>query len=187
MKTKTRAVRIPRASAPARSKEKSHIEGNIEAILRSEEAERRNHTRGEKVASLITRFCGTTIFLWAHVVFFGLWLLGNVVVPAKWRWDPPPYPELTVVVSLEAIFLSTFILIAENKQAALDERRAHLDLQINLLAEQENTKMLILMEAIAARLGVSVPKDGSGSDLSKDIKPDEILRQLDKRLEKAHS
>ena len=69
-------------------------------------------------------------------------------------FDPFPYTFLTLVVSLEAIFLSIFILISQNQETQLTERRKHLDLQINLLAEQENTKMLQLLIAISEKVGV---------------------------------
>ena len=98
-------------------------------------------------------------FVWVHVLWFSVWIIANTaVIPIK-PIDPYPFSFLTLVVSLEAIFLSTFILISENRQARIDERRNHLDLQINLLAEQEYTKTLQLLEQIANKLGVDANTD----------------------------
>jgi uncharacterized membrane protein len=108
-------------------------------------------------ADRITRFCGSMAFVWVHVLWFSVWIIANTVMPIK-PLDPYPFSFLTLVVSLEAIFLSTFILISENRQARIDERRNHLDLQINLLAEQENTKTLQLLEQIANKLEVWMRK-----------------------------
>src|SRR5207248_9379933 len=91
--------------------------------------------------------------------WFGAWTVANLLPRSPLRFDPYPFQLLTLVVSLEAIFLSTFILISQNRQARLGDRRNHLDLQINLLSEQENTKMLSLLEQIAGRVGVSVTQD----------------------------
>ena len=86
-------------------------------------------------------------------MWFGSWIIFNDFTSLA--FDPFPYTFLTLVVSLEAIFLSTFILISQNHDTQLSERRNHLDLQINLLAEQENTKMLELLQAIASKVGVT--------------------------------
>ena len=93
-------------------------------------------------------------------------------------------PILTLVVSPEAI-LSTFILISENRQARLDERRNHLDLQINLLAEQENTKTLQLLEQIAKKLGVDATTDPDVKVLEQATRPDRLLEQIDKGVKQA--
>src|SRR5258705_1551698 len=132
---------------------------NIETIMRLEDATKSRRTMPERVADAITRFCGSMTFAWLHVIWFGIWIAANVWLPPPQRFDPFPFGFLTLVVSLEAIFLSTFILISQNRQKALDERRAQLDLQVNLLSEQENTKMLELLERIGKKLGVDVSGD----------------------------
>jgi uncharacterized membrane protein len=100
-------------------------------------------------------------------------------------FDPYPFNFLTLVVSLEAIFLSTFILISGNRQARLDERRSHLDLQINLLSEQENTKMLKLLQQIADKVGIECDGDPDISVLEQATRPEELAAQIEATVEEA--
>lgn len=98
------------------------------------------------------------IFVYVHIVWFGGWIIINTIFTTL-QFDPFPYTFLTLVVSLEAIFLSTFILISQNQETRLTEHRNHLDLQINMLAEKENTKMLQLLQRVAVKVGI--PDDDS--------------------------
>lgn len=151
---------------------------NVKSIAELERAEKRNLTTADRIANGITRFCGSMSFVWFHVAWFTLWIIGNTVLPIP-KLDPFPFSFLTLVVSLEAIFLSTFIMIAENRQEHLDERRSHLDLQINLLAEQENTKMLKLLERIAKKVGVETDDDPDIAVLEQATRPEELAHQID--------
>ncbi len=173
----------------SKSKTKSNPEAiseltsrNIQSIVQSEASEQQKRKVTDIIAERITRFCGTAAFLWFHVLWFGGWISCNLALPEHSRWDPSPFPFLTLVVSLEAIFLSTFILIAENRQSFLAERRSHLDLQINLLAEQENTKILELLEQIAARLGVKIAHDHERKAMQENTEPEKVLRQIDESI-----
>ena len=156
---------------------------NIQAIVQCEDDSATKEPLSQIVAQTITRFFGSMPFVWVHVVWFGGWILANLTLPPAWRLDPVPFPFLTLVVSLEAIFLSTFILITENRQSALAERRAHLDLQINMLAEQENTKMLELLERIAAKVGVPPVPDAEMKAMQETTEPKKVLAQIDKAIE----
>ena len=158
---------------------------NIETILRLEEATKAKRSAPERAADGITRFCGSMRFVWVHVIWFTVWIGANLLLPKSNRFDPFPFGFLTLIVSLEAIFLSTFILISENRQAALNERRAQLDLQVNLLSEQENTKMLELLERIGKKLGVDVTSDPEVQVLEKATQPDKLLQQIDKTMAKS--
>src|SRR5436190_16695636 len=91
--------------------------------------------------------------------------------------DPYPFTFLTFIVSLEAIFLSTFILISQNHETRLTERRNHLDLQINMLAEQENTKILELLQLIADRMGIRVD-DPETEALAEPVEPERLVEQI---------
>ena len=102
--------------------------------------------------------CMADMFVWVHMIWFGAWVILNVL-PGIPHFDLFPFTFLTLVVSLEAIFLSTFILISQNHETRLSERRNQLDLQINLLTEQENTKMLKLVEPIAEKVGAVTNDD----------------------------
>jgi uncharacterized membrane protein len=117
-------------------------------------------------------------FVWVHVICFGGWILINSV-PGISHLDPFPFTFLTLVVSLEAIFLSTFILISQNHDTKISERRNHLDLQINLLSEQENTRMLAMLSAIAAKVGAEVPDDPHSQALREETTPEKLVAQIE--------
>ena len=137
-------------------------------------------TRSDLVAEAIANFCGSMVFVWVHVVWFGVWIAINLM-PGIRHIDPFPFTFLTLVVSLEAIFLSTFILISQNHDTRISERRNHLDLQINLLSEQENTQMILMVRAIAEKLGVEVSNDFHLEALSEKIEPEKVAKQIDRR------
>jgi len=154
---------------------------NVRTILELEKAVDAERSVADHLADFITRFCGSINFVWVHVVWFALWIGGNVYLGSK-SIDHFPFNLLTLLVSLEAIFLSTFILISENRQSRMDERRSRLDLQINLLAEQENTKMLRLLKEIAEKLGVDPDKDPHIAVLEQSTRPETLLAQIDETL-----
>lgn len=145
---------------PPSDQTSSAIARNIEAIVKLEESFIKNRTPAERIADWIADFSGSLKFIAIHIVFYGLWILTNTAKP-HWlpRFDPFPFLLLSVVVSLEAIFLSTFVLIKQNRMSKRSEQRAHLDLQINLLAEREMTLMLQILQRISTRLGVNAPKE----------------------------
>ena len=120
---------------------------NIETIVRLEKATRAHRTLADRLVDAISAFCGSLVFVWVHLGWFGLWMGANLLWGGA--FDPYPFPLLMLIVSLEAIFLSTFILISQNRDAHLSEQRSQLDLQINLLAEQETTTMLTMLKQIA--------------------------------------
>ena len=155
---------------------------NIEAVRQLEEAAKEERTASDRVAEVIAKFCGSMTFVWVHVAWFGLWVLINVM-PGLPHIDPFPFTFLTLVVSLEAIFLSTFILISQNHDTKISERRNHLDLQINLLSEQENTQMLTMLRAIAEKVGVDLSRDDQVRAMSEETKPQRLVRQIKEREE----
>ena len=155
---------------------------NVETILRLEEEAKGERTRSDLVAEAIANFCGSMVFVWVHVVWFGVWVVINLF-PGIRHIDPFPFTFLTLVVSLEAIFLSTFILISQNHDTRISERRNHLDLQVNLLSEQENTQMILMLRAIAEKLGVEVTNDFHLEALSEKTKPEKLARQIERRDE----
>ena len=156
MTKKTANTKPASNSEPTRSGDSldAEMRSNIVKVVNIEEQERARRTTGEKIAEVIASFCGSMTFVYVHVIWFDGWIILNPVLP-YFHFDPFPYTFLTLVVSLEAIFLSTFILISQNHETKLTERRNHLDLQINMLAEQENTKMLEILQLVAAKVGVS--------------------------------
>lgn len=149
---------------------------NVEKIAAIEEAQKLNRTVGEKISEVVAGFCGSMTFVYVHIVWFGLWIVVNSAFTA-FQFDPFPYTFLTLCVSLEAIFLSTFILISQNHETRLTERRNHLDLQINILAEQENTKMLGLLQLIAKKIRVPAD-DAETTALLEPMDPDQLVEQI---------
>lgn len=117
-------------------------------------------------------------FVWLHVAWFCCWLTLNSW-PGIAHFDPYPFTFLTLIVSLEAIFLSAFILISQNYELRISDRRNQLDLQINLLTEQENTKMLQLLERIAEKVGVDVKDDPALHLLDQDTRPEKLIAQIE--------
>ena len=128
---------------------------NIEAIAQLEKKSAQRHTSGERIAELVTRVAGGVVFIVIHIVWFVVWIAANVgIIPGVTPWDPFPFSFLTLVVSLEAIFLSLLVLMTQNRLTQDADKRAQLDLQINMLAEQESTTTLRMLEKICAHLGV---------------------------------
>jgi len=116
-------------------------------------------TASEHVAERIANFTGSMFFVWLHVVWFSLWIAANLPLLRSQPFDPFPFTFLTLIVSLEAIFLSAFILITENGQARLAERRARVNLQIDMIAEREVTKLMQLVVEIHSTLGIAANAD----------------------------
>lgn len=159
------------------------MQRNVELICKLEESAKQERTRTDFVAEGIANFCGSMTFVWVHVIWFGGWIVINLL-PRLPHVDPFPFTFLTLVVSLEAIFLSTFILISQNHDTKISERRNHLDLQINLLSEQENTKMITMLQAIAAKVGAEVNEDPHLQALSEETEPEKLVRQIEAREKK---
>src|SRR5688572_10860081 len=88
---------------------------NVEAIVKLEEAARQERSLSDRLADAVARFCGSMIFVWVHVAWFGAWITFNSL-PGLPHFDSFPFTFLTLVVSLEAIFLSTFIMISQNQE-----------------------------------------------------------------------
>jgi uncharacterized membrane protein len=154
-------------------------EQNVKAIVELENAARANCSFSQRAAQRIAAFCGSMTFVWIHIAWFGAWIAFNTL-PGLKHLDPFPYTFLTLLVSLEAIFLSTFILISQNEETRVADRRNALDLQINLLTEQENTKMLQVLARIARKLEVPMDDDGTLAVLEQATRPEKLAEQIDK-------
>src|SRR5512133_2413324 len=151
---------------------------NVLAMHQLEEAAMAKRNGADRVAAAIARFCGSMTFVWIHVLVFAIWI-GYNALPWFRPFDPYPFTFLTLVVSLEAIFLSTFILISQNYDMRISERRNQLDLQINLLSEQENTKALQILERIARKVGAHVGDDPQVRALEEATRPDTLVQQIE--------
>lgn len=159
---------------------------NVETIMRLEDVAKTNRDLTDRMADIIGKFCGSYMFVWVHVIWFGGWILINAL-PSVPHFDPFPFTFLTLVVSLEAIFLSAFILISQNHETRISERRNQLDLQINLLTEQENTKMLKLLERIAEKIGASTDDDPSVQVLEQATRPEKLVEQIEEAAKRTEA
>ena len=152
---------------------------NLRMILEQEQAAKSGISAGQRLAAKVAGFCGSMLFIWIHVVWFGLWILLNTSTLLARPFDPFPFPLLQVSASLEAIFLSAFILISQNQETRMTEQRSHLDLQINLLTEQENTQMLKMLRSIAVKVGADFEVHPDLAALEQATQPERLLEQID--------
>lgn len=152
---------------------------NVERIQALEREEHGKATPADRVAGAIASFVGSIAFVWVTILLIGGWVVGNLLVPPDDRIDAFPFPLLTLVLSIEAIFLSIFILMSQNRAARVSDKRSHLDLQLNLLSEQENTKMLLMLEGIAKAVGHRTPTDPEVQVLAQATEPEALSRQID--------
>ena len=136
----------------------------------------------DRIADAITAFSGSMAFLYVHMVWFGAWVLINAgMLPGIKRFDPYPFNFLTMVVSLEAIFLSTLVMISQNRSAAQADERSDLDLQIDLLGEYEITKILKLVTAIGLKLQVDGCEEKELHQLEQTVMPEQVLKEIAER------
>jgi uncharacterized membrane protein len=159
------------------------VERNIEAIDEYRREAEEARTVRDHIADVVTQFAGSIPFIYFHVLWFGVWILANLQIGGFPAFDPFPFGLLTTIVSLEAIFLSTFVLVSQNRQAAIGERRAELDLQINLLAEYEVTRILTLIDAMAKKMNLDECNKEEIQELKKDVKPEAVLKELENKVE----
>lgn len=169
---------------PARSRGHRHLSHvvmrNIRTIIELREEVARERGLQGRLADAITSFSGRMLFVYVHLVWFTLWVVLNSGFWGLQAFDPFPYGLLTMIVSLEAIFLSTFVLISQNRQNETAERRAELDLQMNLLTEHELTRALLMLDAIQDKLGIPNDTDPELAELEQEVKPEDVLAEIER-------
>jgi uncharacterized membrane protein len=154
------------------------LDHNIETLLARRRAEERGKAAQERLAEKIGRFAGSMPFVWIHAAIVAVWVGMNVGAIPGPRFDAD-FVKLATAASVEAIFLSTFVLVTQNRMAALADKRADLDLQISLLAEHELTRLIRIVDAMAARMGVEEPR-GELQDLERDVSPEKVLDRIER-------
>lgn len=155
------------------------LERNIQALQQRKTKEETQASPEELIAGTVTSFAGSMSFVYLHFAIFGFWIIANIGwVPGIQKWDEN-FVVLGTTASVEAIFLSTFVLISQNRMAAADDKRADLDLQISLLAEHEVTKLVTLVTAIAERLHVRIQNDAEIGEIEKDVSPEAVLDEIE--------
>ncbi|MBL0403697.1 DUF1003 domain-containing protein [Microvirga aerilata] len=170
--------RSPSTPPPQPSNFTSVLERNIDALRRKRQEEERKATLQDRIAEVITRFTGSMAFVYVHLALVGGWVAANLgLIPGVPAFDPT-FVILATFASVEAIFLSTFVLISQNRAAVEAERRSELDLQTNLLSEHEITRLLSLTKAIAQHLGIREADDPSLRELERHVAPEKVLDKL---------
>src|ERR671910_3295992 len=157
------------------------LERNIHAIEARRRSEEKRAPAQERIAGAETRFTGSMSFVYLHLAVFGFWIFANLGwVPGVPKWDES-FVVLAMWASVEAIFLSTFVLISQNRMQAAADKRADLDLQISLLAEHEVTRLVSLVQAIAERLKVESDVDHELHEIKQDVAPEAVLDEIEAR------
>jgi uncharacterized membrane protein len=160
------------------------VQRNIRLLTDVRRREDARMATGDRVADAITRLAGSMTFVVIHVVWIGGWIMANLgLIPRVRPWDPFPSVMLAVIVSVEAIFLSTFILIRQNRMQQLADRRAELDVQVGLLTEHELTRAIQLLDAIARRLDVPRPPEPELEEIKRDVSPEKVIDEIQKAEE----
>lgn len=154
------------------------LDRNIAALLERRRQEAATASLQEKAAAAITRFAGSMIFVYIHALLFGGWIVINVgLLPILPAFDPSMV-VLAMVASVEAIFISTFVMISQNRMAEADD--ADLYLQISLLAEHETTQLLTIVTAIAEKLSLDLAQKQEIAELQEDVTPEGVLDTIEK-------
>lgn len=145
---------------PSRNDAASPTKLNIEAIARLEHEALLRRSPTERVSDAIAKFIGSTAFLLLQLLLVLTWSAINLrVLPGVRAFDPFPFGILALVISSESVLLTIFVLISQNRMTRQAERRAHLDLQVGMLAEQELTAVLQMQHKICQRLGINVESE----------------------------
>ena len=160
------------------------IERYIRTIVHMRLKAARERSPEQRLADTVTSLSGRMAFVYIHIVWFSAWILLNTGLLGIEPFDPFPYGLLTMIVSLEAIFLATFVLISQNRMSEQSEHRADLDLHIDLLTEYELTRVLQMLDAIQDKLGIANKQDPELADLEMETKPEEVLNEIERLQER---
>ncbi len=158
------------------------VDRNIVALLERRQVEDKRRRRQDRIADAVTRFTGSMTFVCIHLALFGAWVatnLGWVPGLGGLRNFDEGFTVLAMIASVEAIFLSTFVLISQNRMQAQADKRADLGLQVSLLAEHEITEILRMVRALAERSGIGKARDPELDELSQDVRPETVLAHIE--------
>lgn len=158
------------------------VQRNIETVVRLEQTAQAPRSLSERFTDRLTRVIGSLAFVYLHIVWFAAWTLLNTFPGNRRPFDPFPFPLLGLLVAMEAIFLATFILIGQNRQQRLADRRDHLELQVNLLSEQEATQILKMLETIQQQLGIR-EQNPEVEALKQAVEPEKLMAQIEVQVE----
>jgi uncharacterized membrane protein len=164
------------------------INQNVETIAELYARSERRASLHQKAIERVTAFLGRPVFVYFILLFVAVWILINLVIAhSGWRsFDPPPFYWLEGIISLSALLMTTVVLITQNRQKRLTEQRRHLDLQVNLLAEQKVTKLIIMVEELRRDIpSVKNRHDPEVEAMKESVDPHTLLATLNEALNEA--
>src|SRR5436190_23682776 len=175
-----RAIPRPTTASPKPPGLGTVLERNIRALQDRRAREEADATFEERLSGKITRFTGSMGFVYLHLAVFGFWIAVNLGMVSGVPEFDPSFVILAMAASVEAIFLSTFVLISQNRMATAADKRAELDLQISLLTEHELTKLATLLSDVSRKMGVRTQVEGELEQVKHDVAPDTVLDAIEK-------
>ena len=157
---------------------------NIDTIVEIENKALDKRSPTDRLSDKITAFTGSFVAFVLHTVAIIVWVIANLgIIPGIKPWDPFPFGLLTMFVSMEGVLLMIFVLITQNRQGRQADRRAHVDLQVSLLAEQEMTVALKLLRQLCHKHGIPVDaNDQQVEQLSQETNVAGMVQQLEEKL-----
>lgn len=155
------------------------LDANIATMIKARRRDEKQRKATVRFADRATRFIGSVRFLVMQTIATSAWIAWNTGVLGDKPFDPYPFQALTLVLSIEAIVLTALVLISQNRMSDIAERRAEVDLQINLLDEKETTRILQIVDAIALKVGADVKRDAELEDLKQDVTPEDVLARVE--------
>jgi uncharacterized membrane protein len=166
------------------SEKSAHGQSHIDSIVRQEEQALKQRSITERIADAVGIFAGSPSFIVLHLALLAAWLLiNNGEIPWIRPFDPYPFSLCAMIVAVEAVFLSSFILMRQNRMMRRGGSRNHLNLQIDLLAEKEITKLLQMTRAICGKMGLmNIVEDTEIRELSQNTSIESLSQTLDERL-----
>lgn len=157
----------------------SVLQRNLQRMRERRSSEEAHATLSERLSDRVTAFAGSMTFVGIHAAAYGAWIVVNLGwIPGVAAFDKS-FVILAMEASVEAIFLSTFVLISQNRMMGAAAKQSDLDLQINLLAEHELTRLIVLVDAMAQKMGVEAVGREEIEEIEQDVSPEAVLDQLD--------
>jgi len=168
---------------PSKPRAPASVSQNIEKIIQVENEALQPRCRREAITEAIGDFVGTISFVVLQCLAFAGWMILNSgALPQVAPFDPFPYPLLSLITSLEAVLLTAFVLIKQNRMGVIADRRDHLDLQVNLLTEKQATQIIQMLDRLSTRLGVNQHHDADSRELGRHVAVEHLVEELHSRL-----
>ncbi|MFL5245322.1 MAG: DUF1003 domain-containing protein [Gemmataceae bacterium] len=157
----------------------SVAQSNIRSVAQIEKELLRQQSTMDRISERIVGFTSSIYFIIAHVIWFTVWVIGNALLLVRGPFDPYPFAFLNLLMGMESVFLTTFVLMNQNHQNRQADHWAHLNLQISMLAEQEATKMLQILQTISDKLGLkSAAGDHELKEMVEETHVDLLVKHL---------